>query len=321
MSSVAGTMCITRSRSYSRFVQRSTNTLVNHLILNHVSPATRRAYNSALNQFIKFCRCKKVAFCPASVSTVLAFIAFQFAKKRALSTVRVYLAAISDLHCVNNLPNPVDNPSCTYAFKGYARLHQQIVDSRLPITPNILVLIKNQLVVSSLCEFDKIIYWCAFVMIFCGFLRIGELLALNFEDICVAKDSSLVSFRLSHSKTDQLRRGHWVHCVRASGCICPVRAVQKCLRVRFASGAHCGRLFVDSAHRIISRSMFLSVLKYCLRNHPNVSRFNTHSFRIGAATTAARRNVPAYRIKEAGRWKSDCYQRYIRDVHVNPALF
>ena len=40
--------------------------------------------------------------------------------------------------------------------------------------------------------------------------------------------------------------------------------------------------------------------------------YASHSFQIGAATTAAAAGLPAWLIKAMGRWSSDAYQTYIQ---------
>ena len=42
------------------------------------------------------------------------------------------------------------------------------------------------------------------------------------------------------------------------------------------------------------------------------SKYNTHSFRIGAAASAKQAGVSDSHLKALGRWKSDAYKKYIR---------
>jgi len=49
----------------------------------------------------------------------------------------------------------------------------------------------------------------------------------------------------------------------------------------------------------------------------NYSQYALHSFRIGAATTAAAAGLPAWLIKNLGRWSSSAYLSYI---HQQPSL-
>ena len=46
--------------------------------------------------------------------------------------------------------------------------------------------------------------------------------------------------------------------------------------------------------------------------HGTEGNFSSHSFRIGAATVAARNGIPDHLIQALGRWTSNAYQLYIR---------
>ena len=62
----------------------------------------------------------------------------------------------------------------------------------------------------------------------------------------------------------------------------------------------------------MSKSKFNSLLKL-LANQIGVplDNYSTHSFRIGAATTAAVASTPDWKICMLGRWLSDSYLLYI----------
>ena len=46
--------------------------------------------------------------------------------------------------------------------------------------------------------------------------------------------------------------------------------------------------------------------------HIDTRKYNTHSFRIGAATTARQANILDPLIQLMGRWKSNAYLTYIK---------
>ncbi|CAC5367438.1 unnamed protein product [Mytilus coruscus] len=74
-------------------------------------------------------------------------------------------------------------------------------------------------------------------------------------------------------------------------------------------------LFVndDYDHTPLSRDRFISLLRDLLfRLWYKDDKFCGHSFRIGAATSAAAAGIEDHIIQTLGRWSSDCYMRYIR---------
>lgn len=121
---------------------------------------------------------------------------------------------------------------------------------------------------------------------------------------------SVIRIHLRRSKTDQFGRGVDIYLGATGDELCPVAALLAYLAVR---GGEDGPLFRFRDCRALTREVFvdkvrsaLSILGY------DASTYAGHSFRIGAATTAAGKGIEDSVIKMLGRWESSAYQLYVR---------
>ena len=74
-----------------------------------------------------------------------------------------------------------------------------------------------------------------------------------------------------------------------------------------------GPLFVLQDGWPLSRSMLVEKVRQALRRAGiDASEYNGHSFRIGAATTAAAQGISVPLIKTLGRWRSEAFHTYIK---------
>ena len=65
--------------------------------------------------------------------------------------------------------------------------------------------------------------------------------------------------------------------------------------------------------KMLTRSMFsVAIHKVLLELKLNPQCFNTHSFRIGAATSAKQTEMSDAYLKALGSWKSHAYLKYVR---------
>ncbi|KAK3101970.1 hypothetical protein FSP39_007722 [Pinctada imbricata] len=159
-------------------------------------------------------------------------------------------------------------------------------------------------------------------MAFFGFLRCGEFCVANLreankylaiDDIFIAPDSSFFTVILKSSKTDPFSQGVEIKIFENSD-LHPVHTMTHYLRLRKGLNfVKCKALFVNENGYPMSRILFLQHLRTILtRLGHNQSQYAGHSFRIGAATTAAKVGISDHLIQTLGRWSSDCYTRYIR---------
>ena len=166
--------------------------------------------------------------------------------------------------------------------------------------------------------------WAACCLGFFAFLRSGEMTipsadtfdpGWHLTPLDIAVDNlhqpSFMQVRLKGSKTDQTRRGVNLYVGRTlNKDLCPVAAMLSYLAIR---GFNQGPLFKLQNGSPLTRQKLVDLLRTTLTAAGiNPSHYSGHSFRIGAATTAAATGIGDSTIQTLGRWSSDAFTRYIR---------
>lgn len=257
---------------------------------------------------------------PPRLDQVVSFIASLSMRGLAHNTVRLYISSISNQCKLLGVLDITKNFIVTKLLEGIKRTKHK-ADARLPITAELLS--KLMTVLPQTCSnlYEAKLFSAAFSLAFFGFLRVGELSltkGTSQNDIIAIHDvlisdwapSKAIKLHLRHSKTDQLNTGITMIIPSVNVSICPVANLQTFLLVR---PSFKGPLFCHYGGQPLTRYQFSTVLQKSLRFLGiDSSRFRSHSFRIGAATTAAMAGHSPDVIQCAGRWKSQVYKSYIR---------
>lgn len=237
------------------------------------------------------------------------------------SSIKVYLAAVRSLHIESGFPDPLDNCLQLHrVVRGIKRAQgSPSSHKRLPVTAEIMKLIHSQL---SLSNHDDIMFWAACTLAFFGFLRSAEftvpsLSAFNSSYNLTVNDVALDSHFhptcmqvfIKASKTDPFRHGCSILIGKGSPPSCAIDALVSYLSLR---GDRPGPLFLQENGQPLTRESLTQRLRLILQVAGVPGNYSSHSFRIGAATTAAAAGIPDHLIQVLGRWKSDAYKIYIQ---------
>ena len=163
--------------------------------------------------------------------------------------------------------------------------------------------------------------WAAMCIGFFGFMRTGEftvsephsaarVLAIADVSVDSRENPQLVNLRLRSSKTDQYGEGVTISLARNDSDLCPVAAVLAYVAVRPPGE---GPLLRDAEGSPLTKRLFSRKFHEVLKGAGiDPTHYKGHSFRIGAATSAAAVGISDSNIKMLGRWSSDAFQTYIR---------
>lgn len=244
------------------------------------------------------------------------------------TTIKLYLSGVRFHYLRGGFSDPLqsaDRLQCV--LRGVKRTQIHRAKQRLPITINILHQICRLLKTGKFSVDINITLECMCILAFYGFLRCSEFTIqslkspsqyLRIKDVLFSNDKSMFTLVLASSKTDPFRKGVRIPFFRTKY-LCPVACMwHYIVHYRQESPSSNAPLFLDLDKRPFSRDIFISYLRQSLSHLGyNQTNYCGHSFRIGAASTAAAAGIEDHMIKTLGRWSSSCYVRYI---HIDPLL-
>ncbi|XP_078365995.1 uncharacterized protein LOC144650218 [Oculina patagonica] len=294
-------------------------------LVQGLAASTRRSYALGQKKFITFCaqmgklHSTSGSPCPTNEWTLCLFATF-LAGSVQHASIKVYLSAVRSRHIEEGFPDPLVNClRLQRVIRGIKRTQGSSEAQRLLITNDILMIIFRSL---DLSMPDHCMFWAACNLAYFGFLRSAEFtvpslasfssaLHLSVQDISVDSDTdpSCLRVRIKASKTDPFRKGCFIHIGKGNYPLCALQSVLAYLAIRGGSG---GPLFLFQDCRPLSCATLTSQISDILGHAGVPGNFSSHSFRIGAATVAARSGIPDHLIQALGRWTSNAYQGYIR---------
>ena len=165
---------------------------------------------------------------------------------------------------------------------------------------------------------DSKLLWAACCLCFFAFLLAGEMTTpheggydpavhLSYADVELddPRKPSFLRITIKQSKTDPFRKGMNLYVGRTGTDLCPVAAVLSYLTHR---GSAPRPLFVFRSGIYLTRKRFVDRVRAALRQTDvDQRKYCGHSFRIGAATTAATKRIEDSVIKTLVRWESVAY--------------
>ncbi len=300
---------------------------------NGIAGSTQKSYNSAKRRYSRFCVENNFPPLPTSEHLLCRFVSALANENLCHNTIKCYLSGVRHLHIAEGFGDP--------SICGMAKLEQVLKGikstqakgvkkpTRMPITTELLLKLKGIWVQGDGQDRDGCMLWAAAALCFFAFLRAGEMTVpsdtafddrahLSFQDVAAdsLKNPRTLKVRIKASKTDPFRVGVDVYVGRTDNTLAAV------LTYMAGRGPGPGPLFTFRDGKPLTRARFVTQVRQALaaagvdpKNHSG------HSFRSGAATTAAKQGINDATIKMLGRWKSNAYQLYIQTPKEQLAEF
>ena len=275
---------------------------------------------------------------PLSEADVLTFTSWLLVKRGVRgATVDAYLSALRQVHLVKGVEPPKARPEIVKMIVTGAKHRDAAADRttgrpiRLPVTVDMLNLIKLKLSEMKIPMQRKRLYWAVCALNFFGGFRVHETLSrcesqfdpafcllgrdIELRQITVGdKHEEIIQLKLKSPKEDRVGAGcTFVDVYTTGGLLCPVRAFKKWMLTGPPADPDLPAFREEDGVPLTGRKLN-KILRGCLEDSiPYDTGFVTsHSFRSGIASLMGQLGYTDDQIKAIGRWSSAAIERYLK---------
>lgn len=284
------------------------------------APGTRKNLKTQWKAFFLFCQYYNLKKLPCDVNTICLFAQFLSRSFKSVESIRNYLSGVKILHLLLDLPFPHFETFYFKLFiKGLKRCNPHTIKAALPITPDILLQIREIL---DFSDRNNITYWCLFLFAFYLMCRKSNLVGTTTDSSKALKRGDIIVF-----DKFLVVRFHWTKTIQFG---------ERCLEIPIISNSSsplcafsvfklmCNTFSVSSdspAFVVEHNGKLKPVTYYMLQNFLKMvisqigldpSQYSSHSFRRGGATWAFQCGISSDLIQLQGDWKSDAYKLYLQ---------
>lgn len=298
----------TAPRCAQSIAHDSADQLVLRYLRAAISPATRRAYQSDLRDFIEW-----GGSIPSRPEEVARYLA---SKGDALTpgTLARRAVAIGRAHTIQGHDNPARSDLVRSVLRGLHHAHGRPQRRAAPL------LKRDMLDISAETIGLKGLRDRALLLLgFAAALRRSELVALDRHHLDFVSEGLIVT--VVRSKTDQAGKGRQIAVPFGRTTACPVKSLSSWLE---AAPISTGPIFrsvsksgVIGDGRLSAQSIALIVKLYATRLGLNADAYSGHSLRAGLVTSAVQAGASLAKIQQQTGHKSHAVlARYIRDASL-----
>ena len=295
-------------------------------MLHGVRSSTRDCYSSAQKKYIQFCAWYDLSPFPASMNTILLYIAYMNTQGLSASTMSVYLSSIRSAHVMAGYQEPnIRSPQVKLALKAIKD------NSAPPLQKKPIVYTMLKQMISVLNNESNAIMWSAMLSLafFAGLrgaeyamvsLNSGHMYpCLSHIQFATVDNTKVMYYQVQSAKTNV--HGYKVPVGCTGAYVCAYCMMLRYVKHQFSTMADPHMpLFVFQNGQVVSKNhVNLLIKKLVAKLGYNVADYSTHSIRAGAASTAAAMGFNDWEIMRLGGWRSAAYRSYIRSVDSHVA--